>query len=129
MLLLLTLLLGAVIGSSGEVMARTQESHEYSQRISRGVQSIASHRGAIGLLNLLVLLWRMGALVGDMRRSLGVVFRKKQTRPFLAEFLLHVAIGIIFLIALTVIAVAVRARAVSFACACEGGCNKKEKEG
>lgn len=111
-LLLLTLLLGAVIGSSREVMARTQELLSqlipaYSQGILREVQSIASHRGAIGLLNLLVLLWRMTALVRDMRRSLGVVFQKKQTRPFLVEKLLDVAIGIIFLIALTALAVAV----------------------
>jgi len=85
-LLLLTLLLGAVIGSSREVMARTQELLSqlipaYSQGILREVQSIASHRGAIGLLNMLVLLWRMTSLVGDMRKSLGIVFRKKQTRP------------------------------------------------
>jgi membrane protein len=110
-LLMLTLLLGAMIGSSREVMARTQELLSqlipaYSQGILREVQSIASHRGAIGLLNMLVLLWRMTSLVRDTRTSLGIVFRKKQTRSFLVEVLLNVAIGIFFLIALTAIAVA-----------------------
>jgi membrane protein len=110
-LLLFTLLLGVVIGSSSGAMARTQELllqliPAYSQDILREVRSIASHRGAIGLLNMLVLLWTMTSLVGDMRKSLGIVFRKKQTHPFLVEILLDVAIGILFLMALTAIAVA-----------------------
>jgi len=110
-LLLLTLLLGAVIGSSSEAMARTQELllqliPAYSQDILLEVQSIASHRGAIGLLNMLVLLWRMTSLVGDMRKSLGIVFRKKQIRTFLVKKLLDITIGIIFLTGLTAIAVA-----------------------
>lgn len=110
-LLLLTLLLGAVIGSSSEVLTRTQELLNqlipaYSQDILREVQFIASHRGAIGLLNMLVLLWRMTSLVGDMRKSLGTVFRKKQTHPFLVKILLDVTTGILFLMGLMAIAVA-----------------------
>jgi membrane protein len=109
-LLSLTLLLGVVIGSSSGAMARTQELllqliPAYSQDILREVQSIASHRGVIGLLNLLVLFWRMTSLVGEMRKSLGIVFQKKQTRPFLVKKLFDVTIGIVFLLGLTAIAV------------------------
>lgn len=110
-LLSLTLLLGVVIGSSSGAMARTQELFlqlipAHSQDILLQVQSIASHRRAVGLLNMLVLLWRMTSLMGEMRKSLGVVFGKKQTRPFLLKILLDVTIGIFFLLGLTAIAVA-----------------------
>ncbi len=110
-LFLLTLLLGAVIGSSSGAMDRTQELliqliPAYSQDILSEVRSITSHLGAIGLLNMLVLLWSMTPLVGDMRKSLGLVFRQKQTRPFLVKILFNVAISIVFLMGLTAIAVA-----------------------
>lgn len=110
-LLLLTLILGAVIGSSSGALTRTQELLDqlipaYSQNILREVQFIASHRGAIGLLNILVLLWRMTSLMGGMRKSLGTVFQKKQTRPFLVKILLDITIGIIFLMGLSAAAVA-----------------------
>jgi membrane protein len=109
-LLSFTLLLGVVIGSSSGAMARTQELllqliPAHSQDILREVQSLASHRGAIGLLNIVVLLWRMTSLVGEMRKSLGIVFQKKQARPFVTKILLDVTIGILFLIGLTAIAV------------------------
>ncbi len=110
-LFLLTLLLGAVIGSSSGAMARTQDLltqliPAYSQDILREVRSISLHRGTIGLLNMLMLLWSMTPLVGDMRKSLGIVFRKKQTRPFFLEILLDVTISFFFLMGLTAIAVA-----------------------
>lgn len=109
-LFLLTLLLGAVIGSSREVMASTQELLSqlipaYSQDILREVQSLSSHKGTIGLLNTLMLLWSMTPLVAEMRTSLGTVFQEKHTRPFLREILFDVAISIVFLMGLTAIAV------------------------
>lgn len=110
-LFLLTFLLGAVIGSSSEALARTQELLNqlipaYSQDILREVRSISAHRGTIGLLNILVLLWGMAPLVADMRISLGTIFRRKPARPFLREKLFDVAIGIVFLMGLSVIAAA-----------------------
>ena len=50
---LLTILLGAVIGSSSEAMSRTEELLRqlipaYSQDILNEVQSISAHKGAIG---------------------------------------------------------------------------------
>ena len=109
-LFLLTILLGAVIGSSSEAMSRTQELLRqlipaYSQDILNEVQSISAHKGTIGFLNALVLLWSMTPLVSEMRSSLGTIFRKKQTRPFLLEVLFDIAIGIVFLMGLTAIAV------------------------
>ena len=110
-LFLLTFVLGAVIGSSGPALAKTQELLRqlipaYSQDILNEVRFIAAHMGAIGMLNSLVLLWSVTPLVADMRVSLGTVFRKKPTRPFLLEKLFDVAISVVFLTGLSAIAVA-----------------------
>ena len=110
-LFLLTFVLGAVIGSSASALARTQALltqliPAYSQDILREVRFISSHMGAIGLLNGLVLLWSVTPLVADLRVSLGIVFRKKPTRPFLLEKLFDVAISIVFLTGLSAIVVA-----------------------
>jgi YihY family inner membrane protein len=78
----------------------------YSQDILREVQFISSHVGTIGLLNALVLLWSVTPLVADMRVSLGTVFRKRPSRPFLLEKLFDVAISVVFLIGLSAIAIA-----------------------
>ncbi len=110
-LFLLTFLLGAVIGSSSDVLTRTQELLKqlipaYSQDILREVRSISAHRGTIGFLNALVLLLSITPLVADMRISLGTIFQKKPTRPFLLEKLFDVALSIVFLMGLSVIAIA-----------------------
>jgi len=109
-LFLLTILLGDVIGSSSEAMSRTQDLLRqlipaYSQDILSEVRSISEHKGAIGFLNALVLLWSITPLVTEMRLSLGTIFRKKHTRPFLLEVLFDIAISIVFLMGLTAIAV------------------------
>ena len=110
-LFLLTFLLGAVIGSSREALARTQELlgqfiPAYSQVILSEVQTMSSHKGTIGLLNTLVLFWSMTPLVSEMRISLGTIFRNKHTRPFHLELLFDIVISIVFLMGLTAIAVA-----------------------
>lgn len=110
-LFLLTVILGAVIGSSGQALAKTQELlmqviPAYSDDILREVRFISSHRGAIGVLNALVLLLSVTPLVADLRISLGTVFRKKPSRPFLLEKLLDVAISVVFLLGLAAITVA-----------------------
>lgn len=110
-LFLLTFLLGAAIGSSAQATARTQELltqliPAYSQDILREVRFISSHMGAIGALNSLVLLWSVTPLVADLRVSLGTIFRKKPTRPFLLEKLFDVALSIVFLLALSATALA-----------------------
>ena len=110
-LFLLTLLLDAVIGSSRAALAWIQELLNqlipaYSQDILREVRSLSAHRGTIGLLNLLVLLWSMTPLVADMRISLGAIFQRRPTRPYLMEKLFDLMISIVFLMGLSVIAVA-----------------------
>lgn len=110
-LFLLTFILGAVIGSSGRAFARTQALltqliPAYSQDILREVRFIASHLGTIGLLNALILLWSVTPLVADLRISLGTVFRKKPTRPFLLEKLFDVAFSVLFLLGLSAIVIA-----------------------
>jgi membrane protein len=110
-LFLLTVVLGAAIGSSVRALARTQELltqviPAYSQDILREVQFISSHRGTIGFVNTIILLWSVTPLVADLRVSLGTIFRKKPTRPFLLEKLFDLAISIVFIIGLSAIAVA-----------------------
>ena len=109
-LFLLTFVLGAVIGSSARALAKTQELMTqfipaYSQNILHEVQFISSHRGTIGLLNALVLLWSVTPLVADLRISLGAVFRRKPSRTFLLEKLFDVALSIVFLTGLSAIAI------------------------
>ena len=110
-LFLLTFILGAVMGSSREALARTQELlgqfiPAYSQVILSEVQTMSSHKGTIGLLNTLVLFWSMTPLVAEMRISLDTIFRNKHTRPFLPELLFDIVISIVFLMGLTAVAVA-----------------------
>ncbi len=110
-LFLLTFVLSAAIGSSADALARTQELLRqlipaYSQDIVREVRSISAHLGAIGLMNSLVLLWSITPLIADLRVSLGTVFRKKPTRPFLLEKLFDVALSLAFLIGVSAISVA-----------------------
>jgi len=109
-LFLLTVLLGAAIGSSAKALLKTQELltqmiPAYSQDILREVRFITNHQGAISTANILILFWTITPLVSDMRHALGVVYRKKPTRPFLMEKLFDVAIAFVFLVGITVISV------------------------
>jgi membrane protein len=109
-LFLLTFLLGALIGSSGRALENTQTLiaeaiPAYSQVILREVRLLSTHKRAISILNLLVLFWCVTPFVADMRISLGTIFRKKPSRPYLLEKLLDLAIAVIFLIGLSAIAV------------------------
>jgi membrane protein len=110
-LFLLTVLIGAAVGSSARAVQKTQELMTqlipaYSQVILAEVNFIARHKGTIGLLNLFVLFWSITPLVADMRVCLGRIFRKKPSRPFFLEKLFDAAIGVIFLIGLAAVAVA-----------------------
>jgi len=110
-LFLLTYLLSLTIGSSSQALARTQELlmrllPAYSQDIVREVRLLASHKGAVGLVNIVVLFWTMTPFVADMRFVLGTVFRQKPNRPFLLEKLFDVIVSIVFLVGLTAVMVA-----------------------
>ena len=110
-LYLLTFVLSAVIGSSVQALQKTQELMSefvpaYSQVILREVRFITSHRGAIGIVNLVVLFWSITPFVAELRQSLGVIFPKMPSRPFVLEKLFDVAISVIFLIGLSAVAVA-----------------------
>ncbi len=110
-LFLLTILLGAAIGSSVRAVHKTQELMAqlipaYSQVILQEVNFIAGHKGTIGLLNLFVLFWSITPLVADMRIALGAIFRKKPSRPYLLEKLFDAAIGMVFLVGLAAVSVA-----------------------
>lgn len=109
-LFLLTFVLGAAIGSSAQAVEQTRELMTqlvpaYSQVILREVDFISRHKETIGLVNLFVLFWSITPLVADMRVTLGVIFRKKPTRPFLLEKLFDVAISMVFLVGLAIVAV------------------------
>ncbi len=110
-LFLLTYLLSMAIGSSSQALARTQELlmrllPAYSQDIVQEVRFLASHKGAVGLVNIVVLFWTMTPFVADMRFVLGTVFRQKPGRPFLLEKLFDVMVSMVFLVGLTAVMVA-----------------------
>jgi membrane protein len=110
-LFLLTYLLSLAIGSSTQALARTQELlmrllPAYSQDIVNEVRFLASHKGAVGLVNGVVLFWTMTPFVADMRFVLGTVFRQKPSRPFLLEKLFDVIVSMVFLVGLTAVMVA-----------------------
>lgn len=109
-LFLLTSLLSMAIGSSSQALARTQEMMTrflpaYSQDIMNEVRFISSHRGTIGLVNVLVLFWSLTPFVADMRLILRSIFKKKRGRPFLLEKLIDVAVSMAFLAGLSAVAV------------------------
>jgi membrane protein len=109
-LFLLTFLLSAVIGSSGQALSRTEELlalliPAYSSDIILEVRSVSSYMGTIGILNILVLIWSVTPLVANMRVSLGTVFRQKPNQPYLLAKLLDMAVSIVYLMALSAVAV------------------------
>ncbi len=102
-LLLLTALLGAVIGSSAQALKETEEILKqlipaYSQVVMREVSTIASHKRAIGTVNLLVLFLSITPLASDLRTSLGTIFWKKPATSFLRGKLVDVVVSMIFLV-------------------------------
>jgi len=110
-LFLLTYLLSLAVGSSTQALARTQELlmrllPAYSQDIVKEVRLLASHKGAVGLVNTVVLFWTMTPFVADMRFVLGKVFRRRTGRPFLLEKLFDVVISMVFLVGLAAVMVA-----------------------
>ncbi len=86
-LFLLTVLIGAAIGSSARALKETEELltqliPAYSHVVMREVSVITSHKRAIGTMNLLVLFLSITPLAADLRTSLCVVFRKSGTSFF-----------------------------------------------
>jgi membrane protein len=111
MLLLLTFLLGALIGSSARALEETQGLLKqlvpaYSQVILNELSMIMRHKRAISVINVFVLLWAVTRLVAGMRISLSTIFQKTAGRPFLLEKLFDVAISILFLAGFSVVAIA-----------------------
>ncbi len=109
-LFLVTALLSMAIGSSAQAFARTEEFARnllpaYSQVIMQEVHFIGLHTGTISLVNGIILFWAVTPLVSDMRRFIGIIFRKKPGRPFLLEKLFDIAISMVFLIGISTVAV------------------------
>ena len=110
-LLLLTFLLGALIGSSARALEETQGLLKqlvpaYSQVILSELSTIMRHKRSIGVINFFVLFWIVTRLVAGMRNSLGAIFQKATGRPFLLEKLFDVAISMLFLAGFSVAAIA-----------------------
>lgn len=111
MLLLLTFLLGALIGSSARALGETHDLLKqlvpaYSQVILNELSMIMRHRRAVGVINFFVLFWIVTRLVAGMRISLSTIFQKTTDRPFLLEKLFDVAISVLFLAGFSVVAIA-----------------------
>ncbi len=108
-LFLLTVAVGAVIGSSAGALAKTQELLKqlipaYSREIMQEVRFIEAHRGTISLLNGIVLLLSATPFVAELRLSLRTVFHLRERRPFLIEKLFDIVLSILFLVGLSSVA-------------------------
>ncbi len=108
-LFLLTALLGMTVGSSQEAFQKVQSLVTgalpgYSQDIMREVRTIAAHTGTFGALNIIVFVLVVSPLVTDLRTVLRTIFRTAQSRPFLLEKLVDIAITVVFLLGATAIA-------------------------
>jgi membrane protein len=109
-LFLLTTVLGLAIGSSQEALLKTQEMVKeliprYSQEILREVGFITTHTKAIGIVNIVVLLWIITPLVSGMRRALSAIFRARPDRSYLLEKVLDISITIVLVIGISAVAV------------------------
>jgi membrane protein len=109
-LFLLTTLLGFAIGSSQEALLKTQELVKeliprYSQEILREVGFITTHTRAIGIVNIVVLLWIITPLVSGMRLALSAIFKTRPDRSYVLEKFLDVSITIILVIGISSVAV------------------------
>jgi membrane protein len=109
-LFLLTTLLGIAIGSSEQAMLKTQDMVKeliprYSQEILREVGFITAHTRAIGIVNIVVLLWIITPLVSGLRLALSTIFRTRPGRSYLLEKVLDVSITIVLVIGFSGVAV------------------------
>lgn len=110
-LLLLTAVLGIAVGSSTQAMVRTEELVMqliplYSDGLLREVRLITTHSTTISVVNIVILLWIITPFVSNMKLALATTFRKKLTRPFLLEKLLDLSITVVFILGISVVAVA-----------------------
>lgn len=103
-LFLLTVLLGAAVGSSQKALLEMQEFvntliPRYSSEILSEVRQLTAHTKTIGILNGIVLLWIITPLVSGIRVSLSTIFRTRPNQPFLLEKIVDFAItGIVVVI-------------------------------
>lgn len=84
-LLLLTYLLGLVVGSSAKAMQRTSEFvgeviPRFGDVILHEVSVLNRHAKGRGVLNLLVLLWSLMPLVGSLRSIVDTIFKAEPRR-------------------------------------------------
>lgn len=84
-LLLLTYLLGLVVGSSAKAMQRTSEFvgeviPRFGDVILHEVSVLNRHAKGRGILNLLVLLWSLMPLVGSLRSIVDTIFKAEPRR-------------------------------------------------
>ncbi len=109
-LFLLTSVLGLAIGSSEQALLKTQEMVKeliprYSQEILREVVFITTHTKAIGIVNIVVLLWIITPLVSGMRLALSAIFKTRPDRSYVLEKVLDASITIILVIGFSGVAV------------------------
>lgn len=100
-LFLVTYILGLTVGSSQAALVRMQDLLKqflpaYSQDILKEVRHIAAFKGAIGVVNGVVLLVSITPLASSLRDELGTIFRRRPHRPFLIEKFYDFLLTVIF---------------------------------
>lgn len=110
-LFLLTLLFGAVVGSSQEGLHRARELAaqfipRYSEVLLGEVERLARHGSAFGLANFLALAWGITPFAASVRGAFDSVLHARRPRPYLLEKLLDLALVVLFVLGLSAAALA-----------------------
>ncbi|BDU73964.1 hypothetical protein METEAL_31380 [Mesoterricola silvestris] len=108
-LLLLTYLLGLIIGSSAAAHQRVTDYlarmvPDQAERVLQDVAGLTRHPGTAGWLNLLVLAWSVSPLVSALREIVRGIYKERETRSLWLVKLMDLAGGVASLTALAALA-------------------------
>ena len=108
-MLLLTYLLGLILGSNRVAMQKVTEFvgdflPQFGDVILREVVRITQHTRSAGLLNLLALLWAVTPLVANTRAIVNTIFRVRPRRPFWTTKALDFLMAMVFITGFSAVA-------------------------
>ena len=108
-MLLLTYLLGMILGSNRVAMQKVTEFvgdflPQFGEVILREVVRITQHTRSAGLVNLLALLWAVTPLVANTRAIINAIFRVRPLRPFWTTKALDFLMAMVFITGFSAVA-------------------------
>jgi len=108
-MLLLTYLLGMILGSNRVAMQKVTEFvgdflPQFGEVILKEVVRITQHTRSAGLVNLLALLWAVTPLVANTRAIINAIFRVRPLRPFWTTKALDFLMAMVFITGFSAVA-------------------------